>query len=296
VRTHDGSAVRFELSEDEPPRWALGGRLSIPPRLAPAEEGRFRICDLHAGEYSLRVQSAADAFKNHAVEYFTIGDNDVSGIAVTTARAFPVEGDLVWDGRPPEDAASSPVALGVTLINADYGGTGITARGTIPLHFALPANRDSYGLSVASLPAGAYVKDITYGGHSILNQLFEPGTAPAADGLRIVLARDGGRISVRAADKDGTAIADARIVIMPANATSEAMMASAMITAQSDAFGTWTSGPIAPGKYYVIATTTPVSHSIETIAKLWRARGASEVVELAPNGSAQLTRIPAPIE
>jgi hypothetical protein len=58
----------------------------------------------------------------------------------------------------------------------------------------------------------------------------------------------------------------------------------------------WTSGPIAPGKYVVIATTSPVNRSLEVFRKLWQARSTNEVVELAPNGSAQLTRIPAPID
>jgi hypothetical protein len=296
AQSWDGGAVRFVIGENEPLLRNHAARAGVGLRTATADGGKFRICDLHAGEYWLDTFGATDMLRNHATQYISVGDKDISNIVANITPQFAVEGDIVWDGKPPDDPAASQPAPGISLFLFNFGGPSITPGGPLPRHFALPVGSDAYELSVRPIPAGAYVKDITYRGHSILNQLFEPGSAAAADGLRIVLARDGGRISVKAADKDGNAITDANIVVMPANATSEATMASAMITAQTDAFGTWTSGPIAPGKYYIIVTTTPASHSIETIAKLWRARSASEVVEVAPNGSAQLTRIPAPID
>jgi hypothetical protein len=99
---------------------------------------------------------------------------------------------------------------------------------------------------------------VIYAGRSILNEIFEPGSAPAAGGLRIVLARDGARVSLKAADKDGNPIASAYIAVIPSSVTTEAAAATVMIMGQTDAAGGWTSGPIAPGKYYVIATTSMV--------------------------------------
>ena len=45
-----------------------------------------------------------------------------------------------------------------------------------------------------------------------------------------------------------------------------------------------------------IATTSPVNRSPEVFRKVWLARSAGNIVELVPNGGAQLTRIPAPLE
>ena len=71
--------------------------------------------------------------------------------------------------------------------------------GAIPRHFTLPGEEYGYVVSMHRVPVGAYTKDITYNGRSIVNQVFQPGAPPAADGLRIVLPREGEYISVRAA-------------------------------------------------------------------------------------------------
>jgi hypothetical protein len=296
ARSWDGGAVRFQVGENEPSLRYHSARPGVPLRMATADGGRFRICGLHAGEYWLDTIGATDLLRHHGTQYISVGDKDISGIVANISPQVAVEGDVVWDGKPPDDPALAQSAPGISLILENFGGPSITPGGPLPRHFALPVGSDPYILSVRPIPAGAYVKDVIYDGHSILNELFRPGTASAPNGLRIVLARDGARVSVRTADKDGNAIADTSIVVIPANSASQAAMASAMITANADAFGTWTSGPIAPGKYYLIATMAPVSRSVETIAKLWRMRGSAEVVELAPNGNVQLTRIPAPIE
>jgi hypothetical protein len=295
----DGGPVHFEIGENEPPLWASGAsraRIVVQPRIVPGDGGKIRICDLHQGGYWLKTYSAGDNPNDHAIEYVSIGDKDVSGIEVNTPRQFPVEGKVVWDGKAPDDPVSAQIEVGITSTIGEFGNVSVHPSGTIPLDFALPVSNHGYILAVAKIPAGAFVKDVTYGGRSILNQVFEPGASAAFDGLRIVLAGDGGRVSLRAADKDGNAVADATVVIMPTNATSEAAMASAMVTGQTDGFGAWTSGPIAPGKYYVIATPMPVNRSFDTIAKLWRARGAAEVVELGAGATVQVSRVPVAIE
>jgi hypothetical protein len=44
----------------------------------------------------------------------------------------------------------------------------------------------------------------------------------------------------------------------------------------------------ASGKYYVLATETPIDQSPECIAKLWRARIKSKEVELKPGGAVRV--------
>lgn len=215
---------------------------------------------------------------------------------MTIPQQFPVEGDVVWDGQPPQDPVSGRLTLGITSTVGDRGNVSVDLAGAIPRHFTLPVSNHGYVISVQRVLAGAYIKDITYGGRSILNEVFQPGAAAAADGLRILLARDGAHISVRATDKDGNAAADASVIVLPANASSEAAMAGAMISGQTNASGTWSSGLVGPGKYYVIATTTPANHSAETIAKLWRARAGAELIEVDPGAAVQVNRVPAPLE
>jgi hypothetical protein len=297
IRTLDTTgSVRFEIGEDEPPLWTFGVRTAVQPRVLTGEDGRIRICDLHPGDYWLKAYSAAAGSTDFGIETITIGEKDVSGISVTIPQQFPVEGDVVWDGQPPQDPVSGQLTVGITSTVGDRDKVSVNLAGAIPHHFTLPVSNHGYVISVQRVPAGAYIKDITYGGRSILNEVFQPGAAAAADGLRIVLARDGAYISVRVADMHGNAAADASVIVFPANASSEATMASAMITGQTNAFGTWSSALVGPGKYYVIATTTPTNHSVETIAKLWRTRVGAELVEVDPGATVQVSRVLAPIE
>jgi hypothetical protein len=293
----DGTPAHFEIGENQPPLWvAARGRVVVQPRLTPGEGGNFRVCDLHPGDYWLKTYSAGDAPQEHGVEIVTIADKDVSGIVVSPPSQFPIEGDVVWDGKPPGDPVPFELTVGIASTVGEFGGVTLNLPGTIPRHFALPVSNHGYLISVGKIPAGAYLRDITYDGRSILNQVFHPGAAAAADGLRIVLAHDGARMSVKATDKEGNPVADSNVIVMPASANSEAAMASAMVTGTTDSFGAWTSGPIAPGKYYVVTMAAPVNHSVETVDKLWRMRAGADVVELGGGATVQVNRVPVPME
>ncbi len=297
IQTPDGEKpATFEIGENDPPLWAVGARIWVTPRTVSGPDGKFRVCDLHPGEYWIKTYSSSDPQRGHGIQFVTIGDKDVSGIVSGPQPQFPVDGIVTWEGVPTADSSLVDMNVGVVSTIGEFGAANVALSGALPRRFALPVSNHGFVLNIEKVPAGAYVKDVTYAGRSILNEVFNPGSAPAADGLRIVLARDGARVSVKAADKDGKPMYDANVAIIPAMLTTEAAAASAMITAKTDANGAWTSGPIAPGKYIVIATTSPVNRSPEVFRKVWQARSSSDVVELTPNGSAQLTRIPSPIE
>jgi hypothetical protein len=296
ILTPEGEkSATFEIGENDPPLWAGGSRMSSVSQRTPAgHDGEFRVCSLHPGDYWIKTYSSSDPQRGHGIEYVTIGDKDVSGMVTGPQATFPVDVAASLEGPPPDEPKWA-LTVGLTSTIGEYGGLSIVVP-KVPAHFAMPVSNHGYQLSVRNIPAWAYLKDVTYGGRSILNEVFQPGPAAAADGLRIVLARDGARVSVKTADKDGKPVYDADIAVIPANLTTEAAAATAMIIAKSDANGSWTSGPIAPGKYYVIAKTSAVNRSPDAFGKLWRARSASDVVELAPNGGTQVTRIPTPIE
>ena len=321
VRLRDGAgAVRFEVEEAEPEIWSdanvpipipktwVSGLRAIarmpPPGNVAAPDGTIRVCNLHPGEYLLKAYSTGSdtgalgkdigpASKDLVKEPVTIADLDVSGLVLSPQLQADLEGDLVWDGKPPEDPISMRLLTEITAAGADlWDVTAITT--TVPHHFSLPLRNGDYFASVQAVPAGVYVKDVTYGGRSYLNQVFP--ASGTSSGLQVILARDGARVSVKAADQDGNAVPGATAVIIPAHANSEAAMASAMIMGETDASGTWSSPMIAPGKYYVIATRMTVNHGVETIARLWRARARAEEIEVTSGATLQLNRVPAPIE
>src|ERR1041384_8062614 len=117
---------------------------------------------------------------------------------------------------------------------------------------------DDFAIRVTGIPPGSYIKQMTYGSHNLLLEPLHPGSAIGNAGMRVVLARDGGTVTVRATTKDGAPAGDAQIVIFPASAVTEAALAESLQSGQTDQRGQWTSGTLAPGKYYALALTAPV--------------------------------------
>ena len=98
------------------------------------------------------------------------------------------------------------------------------------------------------------------------------------------------------ADKDGNPVADIDVYVLPANAPSEALVPAVTVRSQTDPSGSYTSGVLAPGKYYVLASRVRVDATPESAGKLWRSRSRGKEVALGPNGSLQATVEPVAIE
>ena len=68
-----------------------------------------------------------------------------------------------------------------------------TATSSVPGQFSFPGLvLDEYSMQTRGLPDGLYVKDLTYGGQSVLGKALRVGSAIGDAGLRVVVARDGG--------------------------------------------------------------------------------------------------------
>jgi len=295
--------LRFSIAERQPTSGASGnGSMFIgSPGGVTAADGKIRICDLHPGDYTITVNSSingGDAPGFFGTAVVSIIDQDVSKIFVTAHARVTVPGEIVWEGAPPDPPVSSMLTLFTRpMTRPSYEGEQTGVRASIPGQFSLEnLFVDEYSLQFNGVPAGAYIKDVTYGGHSALREPLRPGTAVGEAGLRITLARDGGRVSAKVADKDNKPIGDANVVVMPAGVASEGALAAAMISGQTDQNGAWSSALLPPGKYYVIATELPVDRTPESIGKLWRSHSKCKEVELGPGAAAEVTLAPARLE
>jgi hypothetical protein len=257
-------------------------------------DGKVRICDLHPDEYKIvaRTETAANVpvppfFGTGTV---TIADKDETRFFLTAPPRIPVTGEVVWDGISPDPPLSAMLTVSIRPITrAPYVAELNGARAAIPGKFSFEGLFvDDYQVILTGVPSGVYIKDVTYGDKSVQYQVFRPGSATGEATLRVVLARDGGTLSIKAESKDNKPAADAQIAVLPANAASEGVLAATMITGQTDQNGAWTSPLLAPGKYYVFATDLPLDRSPETIAKLWRGRSKAKQVDLSPSGSQQI--------
>jgi hypothetical protein len=139
-----------------------------------------------------------------------------------------------------------------------------------------------------------YVRDVFYGANSVLRDPLQISGGPGD--LRVVLARDGGAIAAKVANKDGNPVPDIKVVIMPAVVRSEADLPNAWALGETDQDGTYSYGPLRPGKYLVFATAARVDRSVESVNRVWNARSHLETIELGPNGHVQVNLTPVVIE
>src|SRR5262249_27987303 len=170
-------------------------------------DGKIRVCDLHPGDYELSTNTWAgggpfQSRNGFAATTVTIGDRDVTGVHLLLRQRLPVNGDVAWDGPPPDTPPTAKLALNVQAITRTERAN---TESDVPGAFSFKGGllMDEYRLDIGRLPRGAYVKDVIYGGHSILYTGLPVGAASGDPPLRVVLPGDGPMVPARGADKDG---------------------------------------------------------------------------------------------
>ena len=295
--TSGPAALRFNIAETQPASGASGegAFYTATPGGTSGPDGKVRICDLHPGEYELSVSEFTPGGMGGAAQFgaaiVTIGDRDVAGARVGLRPRIPVSGEVVFDGPAPEAPLTAKLRLSVQAITRTERGS---TQADIPSEFTFEGGllMDAYGLDIGGVPAGVYIKDVTYGDRGMMYQPLRVGSALGNAGLRVILGRDGGTIGTQVADKAGNPVADCTVVILPATSPNEAVFAAAVKTGKTNQAGAWSSPTLAPGKYFVLATSGTVDRSPETTGKLWKARNRGEEVEIAPLGKVSATLSP----
>ncbi|MBK9168998.1 MAG: carboxypeptidase regulatory-like domain-containing protein [Bryobacterales bacterium] len=283
------AALRFELFEVEPARGSFrgGGVITTEPGGLTGPGGRIRLCGLTRGAY--RVESwepnASVAFGRASV---TITDRDVTGFTVQAVpkMALPVEVVLPDAEEGAGPAGRMTVSLGA-LFRASRPGEETRASVTIPGSGQFPGlYLDDYAILVGRLSGALYVKDIEYGGASVLHRPLRLGTAIGNAPLRVILGSDGGTIQVRVRDRDGNPAPDAHVVILPAQSLPEAELADVLVTGRANQHGHYRSRTLAPGKYLAFVPDRAPDHTPEGMAAVLARRSGAKEVELESRGKA----------
>jgi hypothetical protein len=143
---------------------------------------------------------------------------------------------------------------------------------------------------------GVYVKDVTYGGLSVLHTPLRLGSAIGDAGVKVIVARDGGGAAATVTE-DNKPVGSARVYIFPAETRTEAELQEQLVSGTVDQNGNYQTGLLlAPGKYCAIALRRPVDPTPESLGKLLRARIKAKEVEIAAGQTAQVNLEPASIE
>jgi Carboxypeptidase regulatory-like domain len=293
------AALSFDIQALQPSNGASssGGMYVTLPGGTTAADGKFRICELYPGSFRLSVTDRNAQPIAYGSGVVTIVDRDLHNLKAVASPGYSLPGEVVWDGEPPSAPETPQIRVFLQpLLRTSMPGEKDSARVSIPGSFQFEGLLlDDFGIRLLVNSPGLYAKDVLYAGHSVMNDPLRFGGAPG-EGIKVIIGRDGATLSARVTDKDGNPVPDIRVLILPGEIRSEAMLATALVSGQTDQLGMYTSHTLAPGKYYVAASEDGVDPTPESIGKLWRSRDRFKEVELSPKGTAQVSIQPVRIE
>jgi len=299
--------VSFQIQGVQPSfrMGATGGSSGLPPGGSVGPDRKIRVCDLGPGDYRLTAFSGdINVPDSLGTAVVSITDRDVKNITVVAQPHLPLAGRVVWAGEPPEKPIESEMSLSLWPLQRIFGGFGIRGQSRVPGEFAVHGRAslaggeadplmDEYAVQFRRLPERLYLKDVTYGGTSVLHRPLKLGSALAGSELRVIVGHDGGVLKTRVADDEGQPIGDATVVVIPKEATTHLLLAETRVAENTNQHGEYTSPGLAPGAYYVLAMEDDFTDlSPETISTLFDARSKAEEVEIGPNATVEMTLEP----
>jgi hypothetical protein len=273
----------FILEEDEASRiLRIDGGLVRASGFTDAK-GRLRVCDLYSGRFFF---AAVDR-----VMPIAIAGGDVSGLTIPPNPPVTVSIEVVGDA-----AVSVPARLALQLTTFPETAGWNPVREGFSLSLTSMAR---YGIGLTNLYPWHYVRDITYArgtgpDRSIIQSALVPGESESRGRLRLMLAGDGGSISVRVR-RGAEDIPYAIVLVWPADAKTDAALAAELVAGISSESGGFLYGALRPGRYHVLATHAPPPYRLqlgdlmphilktpETIALLRRSGPLAQEVVVTP--------------
>ena len=294
----DGGAgtLAFRIAPTEPSHGVASFMYQLNGTSSP--DGNIRVCDLSRGEYRITVYQTSEdplrpAFYGTASVAIT---NDDAKITINPLPRLPLPGKVVLDGKAPNGPLEFQLGVGLQPLNGTYIkdlDLAMEVRVSIPGDFLFPGLRmEDYEVLVTGLRGGLYIRDILYGGTSILHKPLRLGSAVGTGELRIALGSDGAALNVLLKDSDGNPVPNAHVLIIPDGGHSELELSAVLTWGQTDEAGAYSAEGVAPGTYSILATADGLDRTPESIGRVWRARSKAKEIELGPSANVQVTLKP----
>jgi hypothetical protein len=256
-----------------------------------ASDGRFRMCGLYPGAYELsaaRFSSPGD--KEIAPPLFAstevvLGKKDVTGIRLVVQPGLLTEGKAVFDTADQNSQPGGRASLFLDPIGRySFLGEKTGGNTSVPGEFSLPIVLDDYVVHAHCAGAGLYVKDVTYGGSSVLRAPLSGSRMRRGAEFQIVCGAGAASLDAIVADKDGKGLSDMSVVAVPSDAVSASQMSTAIAWTQTDQNGQCSLTGLPPGKYRVLAVAKTVEGTPEALGALSSALlSKAKDVEVGPN-------------
>ena len=300
------SALAFQLNNEAVD---LQGKGTTPWRtIQTGADGKFRLCDLHPGQYRIQTSRYGGAISGipsagngprlevAGEAQVVIGKEDIHGLKVNATAPVPMPVQVVLDGdAPPQLNRRVEVSLRPVALGSGSGGKPLIPGRIELTNLAVADYIVTTGIARDDLEVASsrlYVQDVTYAGVSVLHQPLRLGTAMGNAGLLVTMSLDGGTIAASVSDKDGNPSPDAAIAIVPSGTPSETALPAFAVFGSADQNGTYTSLPLAPGKYLVLATRDPFPLTPEGMALLWSFRSRATEADIGPKADVRVMLAP----
>jgi len=202
------------------------------------------------------------------------------------------------DGNFEEDRAYLSGLLSVSNALLHVTLTGAAGNGVQTISLAVPSDvvlRDGlapgdYALDFVELgQVTTYPKEMAYNDSKLSDRTLR--IAPGASGtLHLVVGTDLSTVAVSIKDALENPVSGATVVLIPESVTTTPALARFAVHANADQNGTYTSPPLAPGKYRALATTQSVRWDVpEDLEKVLLAMYQAKDFDVAPKSAAQIT-------
>jgi hypothetical protein len=254
--------------------------------------GKFLICGVPPGAYRILAgpKSAAGGYHSASARVsLRDGDDRELRLAVQTVPQVKFSWD--WAGTPPSPPVTLPVAASLELQQPGQSASFQISGGprSAPLL--------DYIVNPTGLPLGYYVKDETIGGIHALRRPILPWTSVQTGAeIHFVIGNDGATVGGNVTDSNGNPVVETKVLILPTDAGTPEELSVAMMVLAPDRNGQFISSTVAPGKYQVLATASPVVLTPECMAKILRARPGAQEVDVGPSGTTSVKLNPVRLE
>jgi len=194
------------------------GGLSAPPRQLPVQaDGTFDIRNVPPGEYVLQTfVFTGDREGQFAMQYVTVGDEDVKGVALRAFRGSNLAGRITLEG---DASDAKPSAFSIMPFPADFDlapmtGNGYRAQIRADWTFDMKGLFGPTRLNLSGAPAGWMITAVRSGGIDVTDTPLIFGRPnQSLDDLEVVLTNRSSSVSGTVADARSQAITDSVVIV-----------------------------------------------------------------------------------
>jgi len=219
-------------------------------------DGSFTIGNLSPGEYTFHVSTAMnpeDDEAESAIVPMSVGMDDMTGVVITTARATPISGQLVFETAAAGSLKPAEFSLFARAADPQSMMFGRMAVAKDDWTFELRAMEGPVLIRPARFPEGWTVKAVMVNGVDAVDTGIPLRPGQPIEGVQVIVSNRSSAILGSVADAAGTPVKDYTVVIFPNDADRWTPVSRFLATARPDQQGRFESSNLPAGDYLVVA-------------------------------------------